>query len=516
MSANPHRTTKETMARMGGEAEDLEVSFMWFAREILKMTGDKEPYEWQDDTVTMFDRVAAEMVLASLATPNGSGKSSVVIPIIVLGILFFYPRGRVVLTTADGKQLDGQVMPAINEHRAKFPAWKFIEREIITPTGGRFVCFTTDESGRAEGWHKIDDDEGPLVIIVDEGKSVPEPIFQAIDRCTYNGLLITSSPGKMSGYFYESQFKPELGFTAIRIGLEDCPHITQDKIDRIIRKWGPNSPYTRSTLHGEFLEIYNGDPVFYAYSMEAHEKEELGWPFGATLVVGMDGGTHNASVIMAVKEDANHRTHIWVLREIILTGSDTDRQAVELLKVLANEFPFWNSNSELCPQTLFFCDPALRNSAFTTSEYTAKGSAASALKVLHSHEIHPGFTIGMGLQPSIAVVNRMLQNNHAVETIEFKTGEKTIRSAWNFQIDKNECPTLCDGFRGRYRYPVSGEPGWGKDIPLKGDACQHVDHPMDALRYGICNVMALAEEAHPEGMRSHSPKPENVEPSRAI
>jgi hypothetical protein len=489
------------------EAEDIETTFIWFAETIL----GEHLYEWQEDVVSWFDNLSLEMVLGSIATPNGSGKSSKLIPTLVLGLLFFYPNARVVLTTADGKQLDGQVMPAINAHRAKFPDWKFIEREVITPTGGRFIGFTTTESGRAEGWHKLDDDDGPLLIIVDEAKSVDEGIFQAIHRCTYNGLLLTSSPGKMTGQFYESQFKPELGFNALRVGLKDCPHITPDKIDRILKMYGPNSPYTRSTLHGEFLEINKGDPVYYAYSMEAHERKELGWPHGATLVVGMDGGTHNASVIMAVKEDSNRRTHIWVLREIILTGSDTDRQAVELLKVLAEEFPWWNSLAPICPQTLFFCDPALRNSA-----YTSRGPNASALKVLHSHGIYPGYKIGLGLQPSIAIGNRIMQQHHMVETIDFSTGEKSYRAVWHFQIDKKKCPTLAAGLRGRYRYPVEGEPDFGKDVPMKGSGCNHVDHVCDGARYGWCNVLAIAEETHPDGMRSAQPERANPEPARKI
>lgn len=507
------------------DTEEVEATFINFAVEVLGFVidepkhGERDLYWWQTDCITLFDVIAVKMVLASLCTPNGSGKSSVVIPILVLGLLYFYPRAKIVLTTADGKQLDGQVMPALNDHKAKFPEWTFIEREIRTPSGGRFIAFTTDESGRAEGWHKYNDDDGPLLIIVDEGKSVPEQIYQAIDKCTYNGLLITSSPGKMTGYFYDSQFKDDLGFDVIRIGLKDCPHITQDKIDRIIRKWGPNSPYTRSTLHGEFLEVFNGDPVYYAYSMQCHEQEELGWPMGATLVVGIDGGTHNASVISAVKEDKNGNTHVWILREIVLTGSDTDRQAIELLRVLAMEFPFWNSNSEMCPETLFFCDPALRNSAFTTSEYTARGSAASALKVLHSHGIYPAFKIGMGLQPSIAVVNRILQEHHMVETIDFTTGDKSQHAVWHFQIDKIRCPTLCYGFRGGYRYPAQGEQGWGKDVPLKGDACNHCDHAQDAARYSLNGVLALAEERHSAGMTSNKDGPSAaaaLEPSRTI
>lgn len=493
---------------------EAETSFIVFAEEILGLS----LYDWQQQVVEWFDGACEELVQGSIATPNGSGKSSVIIPTLVLGWLFMFPRGKVVLTTADGKQLDGQVMPAVNAHRSKFPNWKFIEREIRTKgedgtydTGGFFIAFTTDEAGRAEGWHKLNDIEGPLLVIVDEAKSVPDAIFQAIDRCTFNALLLTSSPGRMSGQFYDSQFKPSLGFNRLKVGLKDCPHITQDKIDRILAKYGPNSPYTRSTLHGEFIEIYAGAPVDYAYSRQAHEWNELGWPPGAILCVGMDVGTRNSSVIAAVKEDSQKNLHIWVMREIILIDSDTERQAIELLKVLAEEFPWWNGGSEFCPQTLFFCDPAARNSSFT-----ARGPTASALKVLQSHGIHPGFKIGLNLQPSIAVVNRVLQQHHMADIIDFKTGEKRRKAVWHFRIDKKWCPDLCDAMGGRYRYPAVGEPGYGKDEPMKGIACQHADHVHDAFRYMLCNVLDIAEEGHLGAMKANYPEEANPEPMRTI
>lgn len=256
-----------------------EPSFIEFAEETLGL----HLYDWQDEAVTPFDNLNTRLVQVTLATPNGSGKSAVVIPTLVLGTLAMYPKARVVLTTADGKQLDGQVMPAIEAHRAKFPHWKFIEREITTPTGGRFVAFTTDDAGRAEGWHKLNDDDGPLLIIADEAKTIPDAIFSAIDRCTYNALLFTSSPGYMVGRFYESQFKPELGFSVIRVGLKDCPHISQDKIDRIVAAHGRDSAFARSTLDGEFMEAAGetkfdreGLSVIAAMAKEGHGRATIG------------------------------------------------------------------------------------------------------------------------------------------------------------------------------------------------------------------------------------------------
>ncbi len=232
------------------QRENPLLSPVGFARVVLKLP----LYDWQAQVLDWYDINAGETVRGTLRTPNGSGKSAVVIPALVLWWLSIFPRGKVVITTKDGKQLDGQLQPAIRKHQAKFAGWTFVDREIRTPTGARCVMFTTDEAGRAEGWHKENDDDGPLLMICDEAKSIPEPIFEAIDRCTYNAILLTSSPGLMTGTFYYSQIRPDLGYKQMAVGLADCPHIPQDRINQIIKKHGEKSPFTQSTLYGKFMK----------------------------------------------------------------------------------------------------------------------------------------------------------------------------------------------------------------------------------------------------------------------
>lgn len=240
--------------------------------------------------------------------------------------------------------------------------------------------------------------------------------------------------------------------------------------DTILLPYARNSAMIERMLWGRYADAFDGSPVFYAYRPEHHEAQGLGWPRGATLVVGMDVGTNNASVISAFKVHNGH-LYWWCLREIVLTGSDTDRQAIELLKVLANEFPFWNHNSDVCPQTLFFCDPAARNSSFTVA-----GPTSSALKVLQSHGIHPGMKTGVHLQPSIAACNRLMQQNHIASTTATVTNPDGTKTVWHFKIDTDKCPILKRAFSGEARYPSIGESGYGNDQPLKGSLCNHVDH----------------------------------------
>jgi hypothetical protein len=460
---------------------ELETSLITFASEVL----GHELYQWQADVLEPFDHASEEMIQVSLSTPNGSGKSSVVISSLVLGWLALYPKAKVVLTTADGRQIDSQVMPAIEAHRGKFPDWKFIYREVHTPTGGMFVAFTTDDAGRAEGWHKLDDFDGPLCIIVDEAKTVDEKIFSAFDRCTYNAILITSSPGKMSGTFYESQHNPDLGYIKCAVGLKDCPHITQDKIDRIIAKWGPNHPFTRSSLHGEFIEIFEGKPVHYAYSMEHHEAPELPWPKGAYLIRGWDFGTSNAIVWSAYWE-AKGIEYWWDLCEQYYEGSDTDRQVRNAIIRTDNEFPF-HDDREQCAGVLDYIDPAGANSSYTRQiKVTMNGRdttvAESSANILRTHGIYPGMrTVARGLQETLAVVNRLME-------------KRDPQGRWCYRIDVTSCPRLARAYRGGYRYPAVGESGYGNDAPMKGAACDNLDHLADAARYGKINCLRLLQD----------------------
>lgn len=58
----------------------------------------------------------------------------------------------------------------------------------------------------------------------------------------------------MQGTFYDSQTKNRAAFHCVKAGLKDCPHISPDKVQRIIAKYGENDPFTRSCVYGEFME----------------------------------------------------------------------------------------------------------------------------------------------------------------------------------------------------------------------------------------------------------------------
>lgn len=237
---------------------DIETTPTYFACETLGLN----PYRWQETVLAWFEDSVGKRLKASVCTPNGAGKDSIIIAALALWWISIHRRGRVVITSKDARQIDEQTMPALIRHRATFADWKWIEREVETPTGGKIIAFTTDDEKRCEGFHRETgkdgkpSNDGPLLLIANEAKSIDEGIFEAFDRCTYDALLYASSPGQMAGRFYDSQML-DLGFRKMKVGLRDCPHVPQERIDDIIRTYGKDSAFARSTLDGEFMEASN-------------------------------------------------------------------------------------------------------------------------------------------------------------------------------------------------------------------------------------------------------------------
>jgi phage terminase large subunit len=224
-----------------------------------------ELYDWQLEADLAIDKGSQhQRIKIALVAPNGSGKTQRIVAVSALRWLNRYPRGRVIITSADSKQLDAQLMPAIEAHKHKFPGWEFLQRMVRTPLGGFLLAFTTDESARAEGHHATKD--SPLLIIIDEAKSVEPEIFTAFDRCSYNVLLYISSPGLKQGRFYDAftQHREQFLLTA-QVGLTDCPHISRERIDDVIATYGADKPFTRSTLYGEFMDQEEGELMVFPF-----------------------------------------------------------------------------------------------------------------------------------------------------------------------------------------------------------------------------------------------------------
>lgn len=239
-------------------------------------------YDWQRDILNCFDDQHGRTKVAAI-TPNNAGKSSILIPSLALRNLCTKPQGVVVITSKDSRQLDEQVWPALISYRGLFKDFEFVERKVRSPWGqqfdaddvgaqGRIVGFTTDDANRCEGWHAKFQDEidSPLTVILDECKSIQDPITQAFSgRCTFNQLFYISSTGLMSGALYRAM-QPDSTFKRFKIGLHQCPHISPERVADLRKEYNEDDPFLRSTLYAEFMN-FDGDAGFFT-TMAAIEK----------------------------------------------------------------------------------------------------------------------------------------------------------------------------------------------------------------------------------------------------
>lgn len=234
---------------------------------------------------------------------NGSGKTACLVTPLLLWFLWRYPKGRAIVTSGSWNQIGTQLFHNLHlyKNKACFKGWSFNNESIKTPQGGFVVGLSTINPGRAEGYHeKVQDEreelslqdylalvqsaireydldrteqDSPVMYIVDEAKTVPDPIFTAIDRCTITYRLYCSSPGQSTGQFYRAFTTEAHAFTRIVVqaaykdasgnvdwSRTDCPHIKRSKLEDIIRRYGMESPLTLSMIFAEF-SLSEGDLV---------------------------------------------------------------------------------------------------------------------------------------------------------------------------------------------------------------------------------------------------------------
>jgi hypothetical protein len=191
-----------------------------------------------------------------------AAKTKRVICAAILWQLAAFPRGHVISTSGGFRQIKDQLLPALHAYQGLFPKWKFLRTPRIETQNMQcfWEGFSTDEGGKFEGHHAGGPDE-PLMIIVDEAKTVKDDIFEAIERCKPTRLLIASSPGYSEGEFYRSHTTRAKFYQTFVQRATECPHWTREHIELEREKWGENHRFYRSMVLAEFMETVAGGVV---------------------------------------------------------------------------------------------------------------------------------------------------------------------------------------------------------------------------------------------------------------
>lgn len=225
------------------------IDILLFAKRKLKLN----LYKWQAEACAFSVTNRRRMALVAA---NGSGKTACVNVVLLLWFLHTFPKGIAMVTSGSWNQLKTQLWPNLEMHREKFPEWRWGAEQITTPQGGFIRAYSTTQPGRAEGHHEHLP-ERPVMLMVDEAKSVPEPIYEALSRCTPTYFVLTSSPGAPTGTFFNAFRKSRKLYHSVRVDAFMCPHIPEWKIKLAQQLYGPDydrHPIYRSMILGEFTE----------------------------------------------------------------------------------------------------------------------------------------------------------------------------------------------------------------------------------------------------------------------
>jgi hypothetical protein len=214
-----------------------------FVRGVLQV----DSYQWAEHVFTDLDRRGTSVAVKAA---NGAGKTTCIGAPVALWHASVFPRSLTICTAGVFRQVKEQLFPAIRAHAHKFAGWSFLETEVTSHHGSRILGFSTDEPGKFEGWHADN-----LLVIVDEAKSVPDPIFQAIERCQPTRLLLLSSPGGCSGTFFAAFNERRKFFRQHTVTAAQCPHISPAWIAEQVEKYGEHHPLVRSMIFAEFMTM---------------------------------------------------------------------------------------------------------------------------------------------------------------------------------------------------------------------------------------------------------------------
>ena len=208
-------------------------------------------------------------------------------------------------------------------------------------------------------------------------------------------------------------------------------------------------------IDGQWGASFDGQPVYKEFSYDHHAMDGIYDkfdPHGILLRFWDFGYRH--PVCLWAQIDVEGR--LLILREKIGENIDIDAFSQLCLTLTKQWFP----NFPGARDVMDYGDPAARQKKDTGSTITALSRNGINLRYKIS-------SIDEGLRLIRVWLTKMISHQPAI------------------QIDRKYCPTLVSAMRGGYRYPK--EVGGSQDVkPLKDGV---YDHPADAFRYGVINVL---------------------------
>lgn len=292
------------------------------------------PYQAQALT-----RLGAERRLA-LRSVHGAGKTTVA----ALAVLWFAASReaaglswKVPTTASVWRQLAHYLWPEIHAWSARVrwedaglgtPGPARLMRTRLRLEHGEAWAMSVAEPAHLEGTHAAH-----VLVVVDEAKTVPSPVWDALEGAGSSGdvwSLAVSTPGPPSGRYYELFARP-LGWARMHVTMAEAVaagRVSAEWAERVRQVWGQGSAVYRSRVLGEFA----ADSADGVCVLEDVESAQARWerPDGPLTAVGVDvGRTTDATVVAPL--------HGRVVGQLVTCHGDTGRTVAAVLAVAGRE-----------------------------------------------------------------------------------------------------------------------------------------------------------------------------------
>ena len=194
------------------------------------------------------------------------------------------PYSRVVVVAPEfQRQVKGvlfaEIRKQIRRSRRRLPLDPLTSRVVVSGHGEEWgvLGMPATEPDRLEGVHA----EGGVLLIIDESKGVPAAVYDALQGAltghAENAVLITSTPGPPSGFFYELCTTHRASWKVHHIPSTDSSLVDPAWVEARREDWGEGSPLFLARVMGIFPEEGEGS-LFRLSDLEAAVDRELERP----------------------------------------------------------------------------------------------------------------------------------------------------------------------------------------------------------------------------------------------
>ena len=313
-----------------------------FSEHVIKM----QPLPWQREVM---DAIASGERRVSVRSGHGVGKSSCAASLILWYLLTRYPA-KVVVTAPTASQLYDALFAEVKRRLKEMPPAisKLLEatsdRIVLKSSPTETFCSArTSSKERPESLAGVHSEN--VLLIADEASGIPEEVYESAAGSMSGHAattLLLGNPTRTSGFFYRTHTDLKNDWWTKKVSCADSPLVSQDFIDDMARRYGPESNAFFVRVLGEFPQA-DDDTYIPLHLIEAATKRDIEESPTAGVVWGLDVARYGRDRSALAKRKGS------TLTEEIKTWRD--KSTMELSGIILNEYeatPIMDRPQEIC------------------------------------------------------------------------------------------------------------------------------------------------------------------------